>query len=136
MSVDVDRLEQAIRHLAAIPRPSASGGEREAAEWLTGQLRDAGCREARVEEERAHGTYWWPLGLLTGLAALGGPAALRGRRRLGLAAGAFAAAGVGGDGGGGSPWFRRRLPAPLPTWDVLGEGGGPDAPQSVGFRGP
>src|SRR5438445_769490 len=60
MSVDVDRLEQAIRHLAAIPRPSASGGEREAAEWLTGQLLDAGCRDARVEEERAHGTYWWP----------------------------------------------------------------------------
>ena len=74
------QLEAAIRHLASISRPSASEGEREAAEWLAGELRAAGCRDVRVEEERAHGTYWWPLGLLTGIAALGGLAALRGRR--------------------------------------------------------
>ena len=135
MSVDVDRLEQAIRHLAAIPRPSASGGEREAAEWLTGQLRDAGCREARVEEERAHGTYWWPLGLLTGLAALGGLAALRGRRRLGLAAGAFAAAGIAGDVGGGSLWFRRRFLPHRSTWNVVAETGDPEARDTVVFVG-
>src|SRR2546430_5834089 len=135
MSVDVDRLEQAIRHLAAIPRPSASGGEREAAEWLTGQLRDAGCREARVEEERAHGTYWWPLGLLTGLAALGGLAALRGRRLAGLAAGAFAAAGIAGDIGGGSLWFRRRFLPHRSTWNVVAEAGDPDARDTVVFVG-
>jgi len=97
MSVDVARLEAGIRHLAAISRPSASAGEHEAADWLAAELRTAGCRDVRVEEERAHGTYWWPLGLLTGLAAVGGFAALRGRRLAGLTAGAFAAAGIAGD---------------------------------------
>ncbi len=58
------RLESDIRHLAAIDRPSASAGEREAAKWIAGRLREAGCAEVRIEEERAHGGYWWPLGLL------------------------------------------------------------------------
>jgi hypothetical protein len=135
MPVDAARLEDAIRHLAAIPRPSASAGEREAAEWLAGELREAGCRDVRVEEERAHGTYWWPLGLLTGLAALGGIAALRGRRLLGLAAGAFAAVGIAGDVGGGSLWFRRRFLPHRSTWNVVAEAGDPDARDTVVFVG-
>src|SRR2546421_4085149 len=133
MPVDVARLEQAIRPLAATPRPSSSAGEREAAEWLAGELRAAGCREARVEEERAHGTYWWPLGLLSGLAAVGGLAALRGRRLTGLAAGAFAAAGIAGDIGGGSLWFRRRFLPHRSTWNGLAEAGDPGAPETPLF---
>ncbi len=129
------QLEAAIRHLASISRPSASEGEREAAEWLAGELRAAGCRDVRVEEERAHGTYWWPLGLLTGIAALGGLAALRGRRLAGLAAGAFAAAGVAGDIGGGSLWFRRRFLPHRSTWNVVAEAGDPEAREAVVFVG-
>src|SRR5256714_3437610 len=132
---DSGQLEAAIRHLAAIPRPSASEGEREAAEWLADELRAAGCRDVRVEQERAHGTYWWPLGLLTGVAALGGLAALRGRRLAGVLAGAFAAAGVAGDVGGGSLWFRRRVLPHRSTWNVVAEAGDPDAPATVVFVG-
>jgi hypothetical protein len=135
MTREPGQLEAAIRHLASISRPSASDGEREAAEWLAGELRAAGCREARVEEERAHGTYWWPLGLLSGLAALGGLAALRGRRLTGLAAGAFAAAGIAGDIGGGSLWFRRRFLPHRSTWNVVAEAGDPDARETVVFVG-
>src|SRR4051812_49640285 len=56
-------MEEAIGHLAAIETPSASPGEREAAEWIAARLEELGA-PARVEEERAHGTYWWPLGIL------------------------------------------------------------------------
>ena len=52
-----DVLERVIRELAAFERPSASAGERRAADWIAGELRDAGCRDVRVEEERAHGGY-------------------------------------------------------------------------------
>src|SRR6266480_870590 len=117
MARESGQLEATVRHLASITRPSASDGEREAAEWLADELRAAGAREVRVEEERAHGTYWWPLGLLTGIAGLGGLAALRGRRLMGVAAGAFAAAGIAGDVGGGSLWFRRRFLPHRSTWN-------------------
>src|ERR1700730_10812835 len=63
--------ERDMRHLAAIERPSASAGEREAAEWIAARFRELACR-ARVEEERAHGGYWWPLGLPNAAAALTG----------------------------------------------------------------
>ena len=56
-------LEDVVRHLASFERPSASDGERRAAEWIALRLAEHGC-EARVEQERAHGTYWWPMGLL------------------------------------------------------------------------
>ena len=124
-------LEAAVHHLAAIDRPSASEGEREAAEWIAQALRELGCEPVAVEEERAHGTYWWPLGLLTALSALGGLAALRGRRLLGFLAGSFAAAGIAGDVGGGSLWFRRRFLPHRSTWNVVAETGDPDARHTV-----
>jgi hypothetical protein len=124
-------LEAAVHHLAAIDRPSASEGEREAAEWIAQRLRELGCEQVIVEEERAHGTYWWPLGLLTALSALGGLAALRGRRLLGLLTGAFAGAGIAGDIGGGSLWFRRRFLPHRSTWNVVAETGDADARHTV-----
>ena len=64
-----DRLEE----LCAIHRPSASPGERQAAEWLAGELRDAGARSVRVEEEpEANGTFWWSIGVLAGAGVLAG----------------------------------------------------------------
>ena len=81
-----------VRELASFERASASAGERRAAEWLAGELRAAGCRDVRVEEERAHGGYWWPLGLLnagvarwprcSGRRARGAGGRPRGGRRL------------------------------------------------------
>src|ERR1700743_3557933 len=79
-------LRARLEELERIYRPSASEGERRAAEWLVGQFRALGA-EARIEAADAHGTYWWPLGIGTALGALGGFAALRGERGVGGAPG-------------------------------------------------
>jgi hypothetical protein len=123
-------IERVIRELASRERPSASEGEREAAEWLAAELREQGCREVRVEEEPAHGGYWWPLGLVNGAAAL---AALLGRRLLAAVVGAAGAAAVWDDVGGGRLWFRRRTLPHRPTWNVVAEAGDPDAERTVLF---
>jgi hypothetical protein len=120
-------LEGVVRHLASFERPSASDGERRAAEWIAQRLSEHGC-EARVEQERAHGTYWWPMGLLCGLA---GAAALTGPRIPAFAAGAFATAAIADDITGGRQWFRRRLLPSRPTWNVIAEGGDRDAERTV-----
>jgi acetylornithine deacetylase/succinyl-diaminopimelate desuccinylase-like protein len=122
-------IERVVRELAAHERPSASDGERRAAEWLAGELRRAGCREVRVEEERAHGGYWWPLGLLNAGALL---AARRGRLAAALAGGVAAAA-VYDDVSGGRLWFRRRMLPHRPTWNLVAEAGDPEAARTVVF---
>jgi acetylornithine deacetylase/succinyl-diaminopimelate desuccinylase-like protein len=122
-------IERVVRELAAYERPSASEGERRAAEWLADELRRAGCRSVRVEEERAHGGYWWPLGLLNAVALF---AARLGRLPAALA-GALAAAAVYDDVGGGRLWFRRRTLPHRPTWNVVAEAGDPDAERTVVF---
>jgi hypothetical protein len=131
MAVTADELraelEGVVRHLASFERPSASDGERRAAEWIAQRLSEHGC-EARVEQERAHGTYWWPMGLLC---ALAGTAALTGRRIPSLAAGAFATAAIADDITGGRQWFRRRLLPSHPTWNVVAECGDRDAERTV-----
>jgi hypothetical protein len=80
-----------VEELSAIHRPSASAGEREAAEWLVARLGDLGA-EGRIETEQAHGTYWWPLGLASAAGALAGIAALSGRRGVGATLATLAAA--------------------------------------------
>ncbi len=120
-------IERVVRELASYERPSASDGERRAADWLAGELRAAGCR-VRVEEERAHGGYWWPLGLLNAASAL---AALLGRR-VAAVVGAVAAAAVYDDVSGGRLWFRRLLPH-RPTWNVVAEAGDPHGTRTVVF---
>lgn len=122
-------LRARLEELERIYRPSASEGERRAAEWLVGQFGELGA-EARIEAADAHGTYWWPLGLGTALGALGGIAALRGRRALGAALGALGAAGIASD----FPPHQRRLRAPLrkrTTHNVVCEIGDPDAAQTI-----
>ncbi|MDX6670269.1 MAG: hypothetical protein QOI91_632, partial [Solirubrobacteraceae bacterium] len=42
MYAEREGLERTVRHLASIERPSASPGEREAAEWIAAALRDLG----------------------------------------------------------------------------------------------
>jgi Peptidase family M28 len=120
-------IERVVRELAAIERPSASEGERVAAARIAAELRAAGCRNVRLEEERAHGGYWWPLGLLNAGAAL---AALRGRRAAALVGGIGAAA-VYDDVSGGRLWFRRRTLPHRSTWNVVAETGDPEAPRTI-----
>jgi Peptidase family M28 len=123
-------MERVVRELAAYERPSASEGEQRAAAWIAAELDAAGCREARVEEERAHGGYWWPLGLLNAAAAL---AARLGGRRAAALVGGLAAAAIYDDVGGGRLWFRRRTLPHRPTFNVLGETGDPEASRTIVF---
>ena len=120
------RWREAIYELAAFERPSASEGEKRAAELIAARLRELGC-EARVEQERAHGGYWWPIALANSIAASGAVLALRGRGRLARAVGAAAAgasaAALWDDLGHGSRWFRRRLLPSRPTYNVVAEAG-------------
>lgn len=125
--LDQSELRDRITRLAAIERPSASAGERQAAELIAEELRSLGARVA-IEEEQAHGTYWWPIGLLTGLAAAAG----FGRSRLlGGVAGAFAAAGVADDVTAGSLWFRQRFLPQRTTVNVVAEIGPADAERTI-----
>ncbi|HTA33534.1 MAG TPA: M28 family peptidase [Solirubrobacteraceae bacterium] len=130
-----DELHAVVDRLAAIERPSASDGERQAAEWIASRMREHG-HTTRVEVERAHGGYWWPLGLLNGAAVLAGLAVRRRRdsrpvRLLAAAVGAGAAAAIWDDVGGGSLWFRRAALPQRDTFNVVAEAGDPDADETI-----
>jgi Peptidase family M28 len=121
-SIDLEELRHAIEELSAIERPSASEGEREAAEWIAGRFRDAGL-ETSIEPERAHGGFWWPIGLLNAIALV----AARLRSRL-LALGALAL--LVDDLDHRRRAFRRLLPK-RPTWNVTAVTGDPSADRTV-----
>jgi hypothetical protein len=126
MEPDLDRLRATVEHLAGFDRPSASVGERRAAEWIRGELEALGV-PARVEEEPAVGSMSLPLGLLSAAGVL---AALGGRRAAPL--GLLAAAGIVDDVSGGPHAFRRLLPH-RPTFNVTGTAGDPDAEETLVF---
>lgn len=129
MSSETNWLRGRLEELERIERPSASDGERQAAEWLVAQFAELGA-EARIEAEDAHGTYWWPLGIGAGLGALGALAALRGRRLLGALLGAAGAAGIADDFPPGKRRLRRILPRRT-TYNVVCELGDPSAERTV-----
>ncbi len=132
MPTAAERLRETVEHLAAIERPSASPGECQAAEWIAARLTGTGA-PARVEVERAHGTYWIPLGLLSAAAAAAGLAARGGRRRrLAALTGALAAAGIADDVSAGPHVLRRALPH-RDTYNVVAEVGDPDAARTIVF---
>jgi hypothetical protein len=128
MPPDIARLRATIEHLASIDRPSASDGERRAAEWIRDQLGALGI-DARVEGERAHGTYWVPLGLMSGVAAAAG---LAGGRMPAAVVGLAAAAGIADDVSAGGHHFRRLLPHRT-TYNVVAEAGDPNGERTVAF---
>ncbi|MDQ2630113.1 MAG: peptidase M28, partial [Actinomycetota bacterium] len=109
MPDEANWLRERLEELERIERPSASEGERRAAEWLVDQFEQLGA-EARIEAEPAHGTYWWPLGIGAAMGALGAALALRGRRLLGALLGAAGAAGIADDFPPGQRRLRRALP--------------------------
>jgi len=109
MATDQSWLRERLEELEKIDRPSASEGERRAAEWLVARFADVGA-EARIEAEPAHGTYWWPLGLGAVLGLGAAIAGLRGRRLLGGLLGAIGAAGIADDFPPGQRRLRRVLP--------------------------
>jgi hypothetical protein len=129
METNLVWLRERLEELEKIERPSASEGEREAAEWLVSRFAELGA-EARIEAESAHGTYWWPLGLGALLGALAGVAGLRGRRFLGALLGAIGAAGIADDFPPGQRRLRRVLPRRT-TYNVLCELGDPAAKRTA-----
>ena len=82
-----------------------------------------------MEVEAAHGTYWVPLGLLTGGAAAAGFAL---PRPLAALAGAVAAAGIADDVSAGPHHLRRLLPQRA-THNVVAEAGDPDGERTLVF---
>jgi Peptidase family M28 len=127
---------KAIWELARLERPSASDGELEAAELIADWLRESGCR-ARVEEGRAHGGYWWPIGSLNAASAVAGLLLVRRRKRgarlLAAAVAGLAAVALWDDLGHGRRWFRRALLPRRSTWNVIAEAGDADARRAVGL---
>ena len=124
----------AIHELAAFARPSASDAERRAAELIAVRLTELGCR-VKIEEEQAHGGYWWPISLANVLAAGSGLLALRrdgpGRRVVAGVLSAISAAALWDDLGHGSRWFRRALMPHRSTWNVVAEAGDPGGRRTV-----
>jgi Peptidase family M28 len=128
-SPDEQRLRRDVEGLSAIHRPSASPGEREAAEWLVARLAEHGAK-GRIEVEHGHGTYWWPLGITSAAGAVAGLATLRGHRLFGAAVGALAAAAAVDE----LPPRRRLLRRVLkrrPAHNVVAEVGPPDAERTI-----
>jgi hypothetical protein len=130
MPPDVARLQATVEHLASFDRPSASEGERRAAEWIRAELERLGV-PARVEEERAVGSMAVPLALLSAAGAVAGLAGRRVRGAAGLL-GLAATAGIVDDVSGGPHVFRRAL-RHRSTWNVTGTAGDPDAEQTIVF---
>lgn len=118
-----------IGELTAFERPSASDGERRAAQIIAAQLESEGCK-SEVEREQAHGTYWWPLGILTLVCGL---AAVKGSRLVRTVIGAFTAAALADDISGGSQWFRRAALPQRDTWNVVAEAGDRGGAQTIVF---
>ncbi|HVY97496.1 MAG TPA: M28 family peptidase [Solirubrobacterales bacterium] len=129
MAPDKAKLRAWLEELERIERPSASEGERRAAEWLLARFAELGA-EARIEAEPAHGTYWWPLGIGAALGALSGYLGLRGRRFLGTVLGAIGAAGIAADFPPGKRPLRRLLPRRT-TYNVVCELGDPGAERTI-----
>src|SRR6188508_2424701 len=129
MAGEADWLRERLEELQQIERPSASEGERRAAEWLVTQFAELGA-EARIEAEPAHGTYWWPLGIGAALGALGAVLVLRGRRLLGGLLAALGAAGMADDFPPGQRRLRRVLPERT-TYNVVCELGDPRAERTI-----
>jgi hypothetical protein len=129
MASEQEWLRERLEELEKIDRPSASDGERQAAEWLVERFDELGA-QARIEAEPAHGTYWWPLGIGAGLGALGAIATLRGRRAFGALLGGVGAAGIADDFPPGRRRLRRLLPRRT-TCNVVCELGDPAAERTV-----
>jgi acetylornithine deacetylase/succinyl-diaminopimelate desuccinylase-like protein len=121
-------MRERLDELCSGERESASEGERRAAEWLAGELREAGARDVRIEEEpEANGTFWWPIGLLAGLAARCGG---RATRAVAAVTGAAASALIADELPPGKRRFRRLLPK-RSAHHVLAEIGPADAERTV-----
>jgi hypothetical protein len=88
-----------------------------------------------VEQEQAHGGYWWPIGVANSVAAAAALALLRRdgwvRRTVAAGVAGASAAALWDDLGHGRRWFRRALFPHRPTWNVVAETGDPDGERTL-----
>lgn len=120
-----------IETLAPLRRRAGSETEHQAARWLADRFELAGV-SATIDEEPFYDGYarqLLPLGVLGGIAA--GLAVTGRRRRLATALGSMAAAGIIDDVSNGTRVWRKRIQAPLRTWNVVAEVGAPDAQRTL-----
>lgn len=122
--------ERAVHLLAAMDRPSASDGEARAARWIADELRAVGL-DAQVEAESAHGTYWWPIGLLNAAALWSLRLTRRGRRLRATVMACAAVAALVDDLDHRRRWFRRALLPHRATHNVTAVAGDADAQRAV-----
>lgn len=118
-----------IERLSRIDRGSCSPGESRAAELIAQALRAQGA-EVTIERPRVHGTYWWPLGITSGLGVIAASAARAGRGRIAVLLGTVATAAVIDDLEVRGRWLRRVLPK-RPTTNVLAWTGDPRAQRTL-----
>jgi hypothetical protein len=123
-------LRDVVERLAAIPRLPASPGEHEAAGLVQKLLAERGC-DTVVEEVPAYRSYAWPIGVLSGLAALSALAAGRGHRLVGAVGGAVAAAGIADDITGSRMLGRRSAMRPGVATNVVAQTGDPSADRTL-----
>jgi hypothetical protein len=119
-----------LEELCGLRRETASAGERAAAEWLVERLAIEGVGEVRIEEERGHHTFWWPLGVAAAGGMLAGLRGARGRSLAAASLGAVAAWAAADE----LPPRRRRLRAALPqsiATNVIATVGPADAARTV-----
>jgi hypothetical protein len=125
-------LRALLDELCATPRETATPGEHAAAAWLVEQLVAEGVDDARVriEEERGHQTFWWPLGLAAAVGALAGLRGMQRRSLLAAAVGATAAWAAADELPPRGRRLRRVLPQTTAT-NVIASLGPADASRTV-----
>lgn len=103
---DGRHLREDVEALAALGRDSAGAGERAAAAWVAGRLRDGGVQEVRAQPLRGERTYGWA----HATHAAAGLVAARAGGRAGALLALATLASLELDGSGRAPWLRRLLP--------------------------
>jgi hypothetical protein len=123
-----DELRERVERWASIEHGSASPGEHAVAAMIADELRGLGL-SVRVEEEQAHGGYWWPIGIPTALAAVAGFVG----GAFAVIAGLFGAAATADDVNCERHWFRKLFLRKRVTHNVIAELGPRDAERTIVF---
>jgi len=120
-----------IEDLAELERGAGSPGEEVAAHRLRERFEAAGCT-AWVDEEEYYDGYARLHAALSGVGALAGLAAVKGRvRPLAFLAGTAAAVAIADDCANWNRFARRALSEKRTTWNVVAETGDPGADQTL-----
>jgi Peptidase family M28 len=133
-----DVLREVVERLAPIDRTPCSGGEREAAEWLSSRLGALVGVDVGLEEEPSWGTFPPTVTGLGVSGVLGAAVALRGRPAAGALLAAASFAGIVDEAQNGPRLVRRALRRRRGTVNVLAriQGAGTDGRSGQASAGP